>query len=309
MSNKNNRIILDADGNIVSVNPSAPSEIQSNSAVQRNSSRTHTVYRTPYTPATSEVQTDSDVPEENHHWMQTATKYFFILLLLVIIGVVWWSEATKTTSDSTVSDSVVSGSSVSDSVISDTTVLDENTTTTTTAATTTTTKATTSVANKSTSGKSKVTSMVPVSEDALDFLAGVIFFEQGDYSIEGQIAVGHVILNRLEKEYTEDRLLFELTDADQFATVNEDPTTWEYRKIYSQHLQSISYKENTFYTKKSTSQSLKIALALLNGETENPIGNRDSFRSKEYFLKHENDYFLDVTDEITIGDNTFFTYK
>jgi len=160
---------------------------------------------------------------------------------------------------------------------------------------------------KSNNGKvatCKVTVSNSISDEAMKFLAGVIYAESGSNE-KGQRAVGYVIKNRMEKNITTDKLLQVLTSKNQFSSVKTSKTkaqnTWENKNIMS-----ITYKGKTYYTKKYISSSLSSAKGVMNGTATNPIGNRKYFWEKGYFKKNCTTKMVNRT---TVGPNTFFDWK
>lgn len=180
----------------------------------------------------------------------------------------------------------------------------ESTTTTTTAVPTTTTTTTTSATTTATTTAPKVTEFIPVTQEVLEFFAGMINFEQGDQSQKGQYAVAHVILNRMGSTLTEQKLMEVITAKYQFDTISKDSNHWD---ISFDKLQSFSYNGETYYTKKATEQSLLVAKEVLNGTSTNPIGNQKHFLASWYYKKTAGTGWVsNPRNVVTIGDNTFF---
>lgn len=194
-----------------------------------------------------------------------------------------------------------------------TTASTTSTTTTSTAPTTSTTITTSITPTTSTTTTSSITSTTAhsnrlfCSEEMLYFFAGSIFFEQNDSSKDGQFAVAHVVLNRMNGTLTEEKLMAVLTAPYQFDSVSTDIHHWDQYGMNRNNLQSFSYNGVTYYTKKATDQSLEVARLVLSGESDSPIGNCKHFRSKGYFQARRYTEFVNAKGVETIGANTFFS--
>ena len=142
-----------------------------------------------------------------------------------------------------------------------------------------------------------------ISDDAMEFLAGVIFFEAGNNE-EGQRAVGYVIKNHMKGTYTTDALMKALTKRGAFSSVKKINSFTSGGKKYSLG-NSCTYNGTTYYTKNATALSRTTAENVMNGTAKNPIGNRDGFQETNYYYKNTNQ---NTQTAIDIGGNTFFNW-
>jgi len=148
---------------------------------------------------------------------------------------------------------------------------------------------------------------INVSKEVLYFFAGVISFEQSDYSLEGQYAVGHVIANRCNNQLTDNNILSNVTAKCQFDTVSTNKDYWKDCGVNSDCLQSIDFNGVTYYTKAPSKQSLEVAKNIVSGNSKNPIGTSKYFRSTQYFNQNKDRLFSNAKNVVSIGGNTFFS--
>lgn len=226
-----------------------------------------------------------DVERNNKKNLFDCSFFFLALIIIVIIFTAYCSSDKPSSSITSLTNTVTSSTDI------------VTTTTATTATIATTTTATTVRNNE-----------LFCSNEVLTFFAGAIFFEQGDSSKDGQFAVAHVVLNRMNDTLTEEKLMAVLTAPYQFDSVSTDIHHWDQYGLDGSDLQSFSYNGVTYYTKKATEQSLEVARLVVSGKSTNPIGNCKYFRSKGYFAAKRDTEFVNAKDVKTIGANTFFSY-
>ena len=134
-----------------------------------------------------------------------------------------------------------------------------------------------------------------ISQNELEFFAGVLTAEAGG-SVEGCLAVAFSVYNRMAEgtRWKGPSLLGVLCAPGQYSTVKKAPD--------SSHTLAISYEGKTYYTKHPNENALTALQMFLGGGAVNPIGNRQCFRSTEYYKEHN----MNRPGAINVGGNTFF---